>query len=72
MQEQIQFVCAWTNRIQHEGRWVKFEEFLSKNLNRQFSHGISEAAANEMMAKLRTEDAEPKEALRGQASAGWN
>jgi len=30
MQGQIQLVCAWTNRIKHEGRWMQFEEFLSK------------------------------------------
>ena len=60
MQEQIQIVCAWTNRIRHEGRWVKFEEFLSSNLNLKFSHGMSEEAAKQMMAELDAQGAVPE------------
>lgn len=56
MQKQIQLVCAWTNRIKHQGRWVKFEEFLSSNLQLKFSHGMSEEAAKQMMSHLDGEE----------------
>lgn len=56
MQEQIQLVCAWTNRIKHEGRWMQFEEFFAKNLNMRFSHGMSEEAAKQMMAEIQALD----------------
>lgn len=37
-------VCAWTKRIEIDGRWVSIEEFLSKHLHLQLTHGMSDDA----------------------------
>ena len=44
MRNEIQTVCAWTNRIKDEGKWISFEEFMAKHYGLRFSHGISEEA----------------------------
>ena len=37
-------VCAWTKRIEVDGRWISIEEFLSHYLQLQLTHGMSEEA----------------------------
>jgi PAS domain S-box-containing protein len=37
-------VCAWTKRIEVDGRWVSLEEFLSQYLQLELTHGMSEEA----------------------------
>ena len=37
-------VCAWTKRIEVDGRWVSIEEFLSKYLHLHLTHGMSDDA----------------------------
>ena len=37
-------VCAWTKRIEVDGRWISIEEFLSHYLRLQLTHGMSEEA----------------------------
>ena len=37
-------VCAWTKRIEVDGRWISIEEFLSKYLHLQLTHGMSDDA----------------------------
>lgn len=39
---EMQLVCAWTNRIQSEGKWVPMDKFLADKLHLRISHGISE------------------------------
>ena len=41
-------ICAWTQRVQWEGRWISFEEYLAKRFNLHVTHGISEEAAREL------------------------
>ena len=45
-------VCAWTQRIQYEGKWVRFEEYLEKRFGVRTTHGMSADAANQMRAEL--------------------
>lgn len=52
LQGELQGVCAWTNRIRHDGKWMRFEEFLKSNLQLRFSHGISDEAVAELRKKL--------------------
>ena len=52
LQGELQVVCAWTNRIRHEGKWMRFEEFLKSNLQLKFSHGISDEGLLAMRKKL--------------------
>ena len=35
LQGQLQVVCAWTKRINVEGRWIALDEFLTNELNTQ-------------------------------------
>lgn len=37
-------LCAWTKRIEVDGRWVSIEEFLSRHLQLKLTHGMSEEA----------------------------
>lgn len=37
-------VCAWTKRIEVDGRWISIEEFLSEHLKLQLTHGMSDEA----------------------------
>lgn len=39
---EMQRVCAWTNRIQSEGKWVSMDQFLTDRLHFKITHGISE------------------------------
>ncbi len=41
-------VCAWTQRVQWEGRWISFEEYLERRFNIQCTHGISDEAAQKL------------------------
>jgi len=52
LRTQIQTVCAWTKRIKDEGKWVSFEEFLSKHYGLQFTHGISEEALRDLEKQM--------------------
>ena len=48
LQNELQLICSWTNRIRSEGRWMRFEEFMEKNFHISFTHGISEEAAQKI------------------------
>ena len=52
LQGELQLICSWTNRIQSEGRWMRFEEFMKRNFEMKFTHGISKEAADRVR-KLR-------------------
>jgi PAS domain S-box-containing protein len=34
-------ICAWTKRIEIDGRWITVDEFLSDHLHLKLSHGMS-------------------------------
>ena len=55
--EQLITVCAWTRRVQWQGRWLTFEEYFTKRFNLHFTHGISEEAAQQVKAEARGETA---------------
>ena len=44
LQSQLQVVCAWTKRINIEGRWVALDEFLTNTLNTKITYGVSPEA----------------------------
>ena len=37
-------VCAWTKRIEVDGRWIPIDEFLSRYLHLKLTHGMSDEA----------------------------
>ncbi|HSA10536.1 MAG TPA: hypothetical protein P5205_09220 [Candidatus Paceibacterota bacterium] len=49
MQSQMQVVCAWTKRINMEGRWVALDEFLTDKLNTKITYGVSPEAMEEVL-----------------------
>ncbi len=43
--EHLVTVCAWSQKVEYEGEWMRFEEFLEKRFGIRCSHGISEEEA---------------------------
>ena len=52
LREGLVTVCAWTKRIQFEGRWMTIDEFLKDHLHLKLTHGISNEAADQLVASL--------------------
>lgn len=49
LQNHMQVVCAWTKRINVEGKWVPLDEFLRDKLNAQISFGVSPEAMQQIL-----------------------
>jgi len=49
LQGQLQVVCAWTKRINIEGKWIGLDEFLTNKLNAKISYGVSPEAMKEVL-----------------------
>lgn len=49
LQGQLQVVCAWTQRINIEGKWIALDEFLTHQLNAKVSYGVSPEAMDEVL-----------------------
>lgn len=45
-------VCAWTRRVQWQGHWISFEEYLARRFNLRCTHGICDEAAQQMREEL--------------------
>jgi hypothetical protein len=56
LQGQLQVVCAWTKRINLEGRWVALDEFLTSKLNTQITYGVSPEAMQEVLHTVEKEE----------------
>jgi K+-sensing histidine kinase KdpD len=52
LQSQLQVVCAWTKRINIEGRWVALDEFLTHQLNTKITYGVSPEAMQEVLVNV--------------------
>lgn len=46
--EHLVTVCAWSQKVEYEGEWMRFEEFLEKRFGVRCSHGISEEEAEKL------------------------
>jgi hypothetical protein len=57
LQGQLQVVCAWTKRINLEGRWVALDEFLTSKLNTQITYGVSPEAMQEVLHTVENTEA---------------
>ena len=49
LQHQLHVVCAWTKRINIEGKWIPLDEFLTDKLNAKVSYGVSPEAMAEVL-----------------------
>ena len=58
LQRHLHIVCAWTKRINVEGKWIPLDEFLTDKLNAKVSYGVSPEAMQEVL-----QDAENAPAL---------
>ncbi len=45
-------VCAWTQRVNYRGKWMRMEEFLWERFRVKVSHGISEEAFEGVMGMV--------------------
>jgi len=45
-------VCAWTQRVNYRGKWMRMEEFLWERFRVRVSHGISEEAFDGVMGMV--------------------
>jgi hypothetical protein len=52
MQSQLQVVCAWSNRVKVEGKWMSMEKFLETQLGMTLSHGMSPEAVEEFKREI--------------------
>jgi hypothetical protein len=52
LMSQLQVVCAWTQRIRIEGKWMNLDEFLGQHLKIPLSHGISPEAMTKFIAEI--------------------
>jgi len=66
LQNELQLICSWTNRIRSEGKWMRFEEFMQKNFHMKFTHGISEEAIQKMGDDFTTSLPEAGSSKKGQ------
>jgi CHASE3 domain sensor protein len=48
-------VCAWSKRIEHEGQWLSFEEYLSRRFSIDTTHTISPSEVDRLMTALASE-----------------
>lgn len=53
-------VCAWTQRVQWEGRWITFEEYLAERFNLHCTHGISDEAARQLGQEIQNTPVPPE------------
>lgn len=53
--EEIVTMCAWSGKIQMNGKWVKIEEFLNERFGIKVSHGISEEEAAKVRKEINNE-----------------
>ena len=44
-------ICAWTKRIEIDGRWIPVDEFLSDHLHLKLTHGMSGQKAHDSSGK---------------------
>jgi CHASE3 domain sensor protein len=45
-------ICAWTQRVNYNGKWMRMEDFLWKRYRLRVSHGISEEAFEGVMGMV--------------------
>jgi hypothetical protein len=69
LQSQLQVVCAWTKRINIEGRWVALDEFLTHTLNTKITYGVSPEAMQEVLDTVEESEPQPLQLINSQLTA---
>jgi CHASE3 domain sensor protein len=50
--QQFVTVCAWTGQVKHQGKWLRLDQFLERQLGISVSHSLSEEAAEKMIQEI--------------------
>lgn len=50
--QQFVTVCAWTGQVKHQGKWLRLDQFLERQLGISVSHSLSQEAAEKMMHEI--------------------
>jgi K+-sensing histidine kinase KdpD len=64
LQDGLQVVCAWTKQIQVQGKWISIEEFLTRHLNIQLTHGIAPEAVRALVEESEGESGKTQSAAK--------
>jgi CHASE3 domain sensor protein len=59
--QQIVTVCAWTGQVNHEGKWMRMDEYLHRHFGFSVTHGMSQEAASKMMREMQKSHETPPE-----------
>jgi hypothetical protein len=51
--QQVVTICAWTGQVKHEGQWIRLDEYLQRRFGLSVSHGLSQEAAEKMIAEMK-------------------
>jgi CHASE3 domain sensor protein len=51
--QQVVTICAWTGQVKYEGEWIRLDEYLQRRFGLSVSHGLSQAAAEKMIAEIK-------------------
>ncbi|HWX19277.1 MAG TPA: hypothetical protein VN578_05135 [Candidatus Binatia bacterium] len=70
LQGQLQVVCAWTKRVNVEGKWIGLDEFLTDKLDAKVSYGVSPEAMQEILNVDQQGDEPPNAGASAAQSAG--
>ena len=68
-------ICAWSNQVKVDGKWVSFREFLSDQMGFVVSHGLCETKLAELRQEVESnwksgqEDPRPEDGLDGRQLA---
>jgi hypothetical protein len=52
--EGLLHICGWCHRVKQNGRWIRLEEFLHRDLETKTSHGICRECMEKEQARMRT------------------
>lgn len=52
LRKELLTICAWTKKVNVEGKWISVETFLKDKLGISTSHGISDEAKGKLMQEV--------------------
>jgi PAS domain S-box-containing protein len=59
LRDKLLTICAWTKQIRHDGQWISLDAFLSDHLDLKLTHGMSDEAAEKMLADFGRQQSSP-------------
>lgn len=50
-------MCAWCRKLEQEGKWVSFEEYIVRDFQTTTSHGMCQSCESKMLGEMPRRDA---------------